>query len=45
MKLWQKNTDANQAVDRFTVGHDREMDLFLAEADVLGSLAHTRMLN
>ena len=42
MKLWQKNTDANQAVDRFTVGHDREMDLFLAEADVLGSLAHTR---
>ena len=45
MKLWQKNTDANQAVDRFTVGHDREMDLFLAEADVLGSLAHTRMLH
>ena len=39
MKLWQKNTDANQAVD------DREMDIYLAEADVLGSLAHTRMLN
>lgn len=45
MKLWQKNNDVNQAVEQFTVGHDREMDLFLAEADVLGSLAHTRMLN
>lgn len=44
MKLWQKTSDANQAVDRFTVGRDREMDLYLAEADVLGSLAHTRML-
>lgn len=44
MKLWQKNTDANESVDRFTVGRDREMDLLLAEADVLGSLAHTRML-
>ena len=45
MKLWQKNTDANQAVDKFTVGRDREMDIYLAKADVLGSLAHTRMLN
>ncbi len=44
MKLWQKNTDADKAVDTFTVGRDREMDMLLAEADVLGSLAHTRML-
>lgn len=44
MKLWQKDTDVNKAVDEFTVGRDREMDMFLAEADVLGSLAHTRML-
>lgn len=44
MKLWQKNTDANAAVDKFTVGKDREMDMMLARADVLGSLAHTRML-
>ncbi len=44
MKLWQKNNDNDAAVDRFTVGRDREMDLLLAEADVLGSLAHTRML-
>ena len=43
-KLWQKNTDADQAVDKYTVGRDREMDMHLAEADVLGSLAHTRML-
>lgn len=42
MKLWQKNTDANQAVDRFTVGHDREMDLFLAEADVARVRSHIR---
>ena len=44
MKLWQKNTDASAEVDRFTVGLDREMDIKLAAADVLGSLAHTRML-
>lgn len=44
MKLWQKNTDVNKLVETFTIGQDREMDLMLAKADVLGSLAHTRML-
>ena len=44
MKLWQKNAEADKAVDAFTVGRDREMDMLLAEADVLGSLAHTLML-
>lgn len=44
MKLWQKNTTATAEVDAFTVGRDREMDLSLAQADILGSLAHTRML-
>ncbi len=44
MKLWQKNSEVDKAVDAFTVGRDREMDMLLAEADVLGSLAHTRML-
>lgn len=44
MKLWQKSGCATAEVDRFTVGRDREMDMYLAEADVLGSLAHTRML-
>ncbi len=44
MKIWQKNAEADKAVDAFTVGRDREMDMLLAEADVLGSLAHTRML-
>ncbi len=44
MKLWQKDIDVNKAVEDFTVGRDREMDMFLAEADVRGSLAHTRML-
>jgi argininosuccinate lyase len=43
-KLWAKTVDADTWVDAFTVGRDREMDLLLAEADVLGSLAHTRML-
>ncbi len=43
-KLWAKNTDSNKRVETFTVGRDREMDLRLAEADILGSLAHTRML-
>ena len=42
--MWQKEIDVNQSVDRFTVGKDRELDVLLARADVLGSLAHTRML-
>lgn len=45
MKIWQKNIDVDSFVESFTVGNDRAMDLHLAEADVLGSLAHTRMLN
>lgn len=45
MKLWQKNTDTLKEVETFTVGKDRELDLFLAPYDVLGSLAHIKMLN
>lgn len=43
-KLWEKNTQVNTDVERYTVGHDREMDLYLARYDVLGSLAHIAML-
>ncbi len=44
MKIWQKSTDVNTDVNHFTVGRDRELDLNLAASDVLGSLAHTQML-
>jgi argininosuccinate lyase len=44
MKLWQKDVNVQQEVEKFTVGKDRELDLLLAEFDVLGSLAHTTML-
>ncbi len=44
MKLWQKNTTTKEEVEKFTVGRDRELDVLLAEFDVLGSLAHTQML-
>ena len=44
MKLWEKNYEVNKEIDRFTVGKDREMDLYLAEYDVLGSMAHITML-
>lgn len=44
MKLWQKNTNTSLAVETFTVGNDREMDMFLAPFDVQGSLAHIKML-
>ncbi|MBQ9286353.1 MAG: argininosuccinate lyase [Bacteroidaceae bacterium] len=43
-KLWEKNVSATAEIERFTVGRDRELDLFLAESDVLGSMAHTTML-
>jgi argininosuccinate lyase len=45
MKLWQKNVESLKEVETFTVGKDRELDLFLAPFDVLGSLAHIEMLN
>lgn len=45
MKLWQKSSSVfSEKIDRFTVGKDRELDVELAPFDVLGSLAHTRML-
>lgn len=43
-KLWEKNTQVNAKIEAFTVGRDREMDVFLARYDVLGSMAHIRML-
>jgi argininosuccinate lyase len=44
MKLWQKDKTVSSEVEKFTVGNDRELDLFLAPFDVLGSLAHIEML-
>ena len=44
MKLWQKNTTVSAAVEQFTVGKDKEFDLLLAPYDVLGNMAHARML-
>ena len=43
-KLWEKNKSALQEVETFTVGKDRELDMYLAPFDVLGSLAHIQML-
>ncbi|MCF0203076.1 MAG: argininosuccinate lyase [Bacteroidaceae bacterium] len=43
-KLWQKDFEINSEIERFTVGRDREMDLYLAKYDVLGSMAHITML-
>lgn len=44
MKLWEKDFEVNKEIERFTVGRDREMDLYLAKYDVLGSMAHITML-
>lgn len=44
MKLWQKDSTTLAAVEKFTVGNDRELDMHLAPFDVLGSLAHITML-
>lgn len=44
-KLWEKSTKVLDAIDRFTVGNDRQLDLLLAPWDVLGSMAHIRMLH
>lgn len=44
MKLWEKNIQVDAKIEAFTVGRDREIDVFLAKYDVLGSMAHIRML-
>ncbi|MFN3381209.1 MAG: lyase family protein, partial [Runella zeae] len=45
MKLWQKETTSiSEKIEKFTVGRDREMDLYLAPYDVLGNIAHATML-
>ncbi len=43
-KLWEKSTKVDSDIERFTVGKDREMDLYLAQHDVIGSMAHITML-
>ncbi len=45
MKLWDKGFLTDKKIDLFTVGNDRVLDLFLAKYDVLGNLAHAKMLN
>ena len=44
MKLWEKGIPTDKKTDLFTVGNDRELDLVLAEYDVIGSMAHAKML-
>jgi argininosuccinate lyase len=44
MKLWDKGQLSNKKLDMFTVGNDRELDLVLAKYDVIGNLAHAKML-
>lgn len=44
MKLWDKGISVNKAIEDFTVGKDRELDLYLATHDILGSMAHVTML-
>ena len=43
-KLWEKNIQVDKDIERFTVGRDREMDIYLSKYDVLGSMAHITML-
>lgn len=44
MKLWEKNIRVNKDVESYTIGRDKELDVYLAPYDVLGSLAHITML-
>lgn len=44
MKLWDKGINISKVIENFTVGRDRELDMLLAEYDVIGSLAHITML-
>ena len=44
MKLWEKGTPVNEVIEAFTIGRDRELDIYLAESDILGTIAHIIML-
>lgn len=44
-KIWEKGIPVDKLIEKFTIGKDRELDLFLAPFDVLGSMAHVKMLN
>ena len=44
-KLWTKNVNMTAEIEKFTVGRDRDMDLYLAKYDVIGSMAHITMLS
>lgn len=44
MKLWEKGISVDEAVEKFTIGKDRELDVLLAPFDILGSMAHVTML-
>jgi argininosuccinate lyase len=44
MKLWEKDIKVNEEVEKFTIGRDRELDIYLAKHDVMGSMAHITML-
>ena len=44
MKIWQKNQALDRKIDHFTVGKDREYDLYLAAYDCQASIAHAQML-
>ena len=45
MKLWDKGIKTDKKIDMFTVGNDRDLDLVLAKYDVIGSIAHAKMLH
>ena len=44
MKLWDKGIETDKKIENFTIGRDRELDLYLAPFDVMGTMAHSTML-
>ena len=44
MKLWNKGFEPDKAIEEYTVGNDRVLDLRLAQYDIEGSMAHIKML-
>ncbi len=44
-KLWEKSVQVDKEIERFTVGRDRVIDLYLAKLHILGSMAHITMLH
>ncbi len=43
-KLWEKEKKTDNIIEKFTIGNDQKLDMFIAPYDVMASKTHAKML-